>query len=236
MKVVALIPARAGSKRIAGKNTRPLAGIPLITWSIGGALEAGCFHRVIVSTEDETIADLARESGAEVPWIRPPHLATDTATAVEVARHVVSQLTGERDPPDALMLLQPTSPFRTTASIRRAIEIFQLSGGESVVSVSPAKTHPYWCKRVTLGGVLEPFLPAAPALQSQDLPPVYQLNGLIYLASVSRLMAGQGFYSDATRALIIGSPEEAIDIDTPLDWSLAEAVAAAKPALRPGAA
>jgi len=223
---MAIIPARAGSKRLPGKNLKPLGGVPLIAWSIRVALAAGCFSRVIVSTDDRTIEAVAKQFGAEVPWLRPPALATDKAAMIDVVLEILEKL--ERDQtslPDRIMLLQPTSPFRSIESIHRAAALFQEAKEESVVSVNMASTHPYWCRSVDDNGELKPFLPDVDApVYAQALPPVYELNGLIYLASVQTLQTDKSFYSPHTRALIIQDEEEGIDIDTELDWRVANAI------------
>jgi CMP-N,N'-diacetyllegionaminic acid synthase len=230
MSVLAVVPARAGSKRLPGKNTRPLCGIPLVTWTLRAAHAAGCIDRLIVSTEDAEIADMARDHGAEVPWLRSQALATDTATAAAVVAEVLDRLRADgAAEPKTVLLLQPTSPFRSAQTIRRLTAMHGDARGESVVTVSPARTHPFWCKRVTEDGVLHPFstdTPAAPP-QAQDLPPAYELNGVGYAASPD-VIRGGGFYSAATRALVLEDPIEVLDIDTAFDWTVAETFAEAR--------
>jgi CMP-N,N'-diacetyllegionaminic acid synthase len=224
--VLALIPARGGSKRIPGKNIRSLCGLPLIAHTLHTAQAAACFTRILVSTDDQAVAAVASEHGGEVPWLRSSENAGDTSTAMDAIEEVLSRIEADGDPlPEAVMLLQPTSPFRSVRSIHRALELFARAGGESVVSVSPAANHPWWCKRLSAEGELLPFTPdAAENIRSQDLPSAYALNGLIYLASVATLRERHSLYSEHTRALVIESPEEAIDIDTPFDWLVAEAI------------
>jgi len=224
VKILALIPARGGSKRLPGKNIKPLGGIPLIAWTIHAAKESGCCADVLVSTDDPAIASVAREHGASVPWLRPPELATDTASSIDVVIHAVDAYEGENGSVDGVLLLQPTSPFRTTDTIRRAVTLFHGGGARHpVVSVSPASSHPAWCFRQT-GVGLEPFLgwPAA-GQRSQDLEPAWMLNGSIYLISPHRLRAECSFLAPDTHPLLMTDGVEAIDVDTPSDFALCEA-------------
>lgn len=225
MKISAVIPARAGSNRLPGKNIKKLGPWPLLAWSIKGALNSQAFDRVIVSTEDPAIAETAKDHGAEVRRLRSAHLATDEARIEDVLIEVLDWIKQDGDPfPDGVMLLQPTSPFRRKESILKSISLFK-EHGESVVSVSPTKMHPYWCKTVSLDGELLPFRESAPDIRrTQDLPPVYQINGMIYLAKPETLTKGKTLYSEHTRALIIDEPFETVDIDTPLDWLIAETI------------
>jgi len=228
MNIIAAIPARAGSKRLPGKNVKLLGGKPLIAWTIDTANESKSFTRVLVSTEDPEIAKVAKEYNAEVPWLRPIKLASDEATSIEVVVDLLNRIQSEEGQiPDAVMLLQPTSPFRSVSSIHRAIDLFKICKGESVISVSPAKTHPYWCKEMTSDGEIKPFISGQPDIKrAQDLPAVFQLDGGIYLSSVENILKEKSFYSQHTRGLIIENPYESIDIDTSFDWLEAETVLA----------
>lgn len=232
MEIIAIIPARAGSKRLPGKNLKLLGGKPLVAWSIEPALQSQCFSRVLVSTEDSYIAETAKKYGAEVPWLRPKHLATDEATAEQVVLDVLNCLHKENPKtPDAVMLLQPTSPFRSVNSIHRAIDLFKDSGGESVVSVSPATTHPYLCKVLNEKGEMKSFVTDKPDItRTQDMPPAYQLDGVIYLTSAETILKEKSFYSKNTQGLIIEDPYEGIDIDTHFDWLMAQTVLAQREA------
>lgn len=226
MKIFAIIPARAGSKRLRGKNLKLLGDKPLIAWSIEAALQSGCLQRVIVSTEDPETADIARQFGAETPFLRSHELASDTAKVEDVVIEVLKKLEQNKtELPDAALLLQPTSPFRTVNTIQRAVELFKSSNGESVVSVSPASSHPNLCRYINEQGEMVKVLPDQPDIKrSQDLPPVYALNGMIYLVSVDHLKREKSFYTPGTKALIVEDPAESLDIDTSFDWFLAESI------------
>jgi CMP-N-acetylneuraminic acid synthetase len=202
----------------------PLGGLPLLGWTIRTAQEAACFERIIVSTDDMEIADLAGQYGAEAPWLRSPALATDQAGVIDTVLEVLGRIEQDGAPrPGAVMLLQPTSPFRSVNSIRSAIKQFRDLDGESVVSVSKATTHPYWCRSIDERGALQPFCPGnVSTARFQDLPAAYQLNGLIYLAATDTLLREKSFYGARTQALVIESDYEALDIDTALDFALAQ--------------
>ena len=227
MKILALIPARGGSKRLPGKNIRLLGGRPLIGWTIGAARDSGVCSAIIVSTDDEGIAQVARAQGADVPGLRPAELASDTAGSVEVALHALEQHEKEHGPVDGLLLLQPTSPFRTADTIRAAVQKFIESAGQHpVVSVSPAASHPAWCFRTTEHG-MEPFLGwKSLNKRSQDLEPAFVLNGAIYLIAPDRLRKESSFLTADTQPLIMKDPGEQIDIDTLADWEIAESTLA----------
>lgn len=223
MKLLALIPARGGSKRVPGKNIKPLGGMPLIAWTIKAAQESRVCTRIQVSTDDEDIAEVSRKYGAVVPGLRPADLATDTAGSMDVAIHALDMCEQEFGVPDGLVLLQPTSPFRTAETIRRAAALFEASGGaHPVVGVSAATCHPAWCFRATATG-MEPFLGwDVIGQRSQDLEPAWMLNGAIYVIAPSRLRSERKFLTPDTLPLIMTDAHEAIDIDTPADWAEAE--------------
>lgn len=226
-RLLAVIPARAGSKRLPGKNIRHLAGLPLIAWTIRTAIDAGVFDKLLVSTDNEEIAEVAVRYGASVPWLRPAELSTDTASSVDVVLHTLSACEAAGEAADSVMLLQPTSPFRSVETVRRAVELHRKAGSPPVVTVCSAKAHPAWCFRIDHGGRLHGYagdgtLPA----RSQDLPPVYQLNGSVYLATANDLRNERSFLCSRTRALVVTQPEESIDIDDAWDWRLAECIAA----------
>jgi len=224
VKILALIPARGGSKRVPGKNLRRLGGKPLIVWSIEVVKGVPDICDIVVSTDSQDIASVARDYGALVPWLRPAELATDTASSVDVALHALDWYEHEKGAVDGLLLLQPTSPFRSRESVKSGLEIFQRNGLRPVVAVALAASHPMWCFKVE-GMTMTPFLEeAALGLRSQELPPAYVVSGAFYLIAPTDLRRGLSFYSDEMAPLIINSPAESIDIDTEWDWKIAEAV------------
>lgn len=222
MKILAFIPARGGSKRLPRKNVRVLDGKPLLVWSIDVCRGLAEICDILVSTDDEETAEIARKSGALVPWMRPAELATDTVTTKDVALHALDWYEKEKGPVDALLLLQPTSPFRTQSTVQRGIKLFRQHGNRPVVSVSQATSHPMWCLTVN-GHTMKPFMEGGGLhLRSQDLPPAYVVNGAFYMIAPQDLMRHQSFYSDDMVPLEMSNPEEVIDIDTEYDWKIAE--------------
>lgn len=224
MRILALIPARGGSKRLPGKNLMPLGGKPMIVWSIEAAQDIPEICDVLVSTDDSTTAAVSADAGAYVPWLRPQALATDTATSVDVALHALDWYERSRGAVDGVLLLQPTSPFRTRETIRRGIELFTRNERHSVVGVSPAHDHPMWTLKMK-GQYLAPFLDNhGLEKRSQDLPAAYVVNGGFYLISPAGLRIERSFMSRKSLPLICDSEEEALDIDTPWDFAVAELI------------
>ena len=223
MKILALIPARGGSKRLPGKNIRLLGGKPLIAWSIDVAKDIPEICDILVSTDDPTIADIARNKGVLVPWLRLSELATDTASSVDVAIHALDWYEREYGAVDGLLLLQPTSPFRSRKTLVQAIHLFDENLGKSVIGVSPASSHPLWCFEIR-DQLLRPFVgQGGMNLRSQDLPPAYVVNGSLYLINPKTLRIQHSLFNHSMLPLLIDQPEEVIDIDTEWDWKIAEA-------------
>jgi CMP-N,N'-diacetyllegionaminic acid synthase len=222
-EVLTLIPARGGSKGLPGKNIRPFQGMPLIAHSIIAARESGLSGRIVVSTDDPEIADVALAYGAEVPFLRPQALADDVSPVIETALHALDWWLGANGTdPLLLLLLQPTSPLRTSEDIRQAFRLIQSSDSDAVVSVTEAKAHPYWVKTIGAEGYLRPFVDGQtqPA-RRQDLPNAYALNGMLYLVKTAILRAQGEFCPRLTLPLIIPA-SRAIDIDSESDFLMAE--------------
>lgn len=225
MRILALIPARGGSKRLPGKNTRYLGGLPLIVWTIRVTAEIPEVCDTLVSTDEEAIRAIALDAGATVPWLRPPALATDTASSVDVGIHALDWYERERHRVDGLLLLQPTSPFRSSETVRRGIALYRETG-RPVVSVSPARSHPLLCFTVE-GSRLRPFAAGCDVgVRSQDLPAVYEPNGAFYLIDPEELRRRHSYYGEDLVPLVIDDPAESVDIDTEWDWMVAEAALA----------
>ena len=223
MRILALITARGGSKRVPGKNIRLLGGIPLVVWSIDAVRGLPSICDVLVSTEDEAIAAVAKKAGSLVPWLRPAELATDTATAEDVCLHALDWYEHACGEVDGLLLLQPTSPFRSRATVQRGLALFQKHERRPVLGVSPAKSHPNWCVRFE-GNSVRPFMDEEGLhLRSQDLQPAYVLNGGFHLIAPEDFRRSGSFYSGDVVPLIIDDPRESMDIDTEWDWMVAEA-------------
>lgn len=223
MRILAIVPARGGSKRVPGKNVRTLGDKPLICWTLDAAADVPEICDVLVSTDDPATLELAARAGALVPWLRPAELSTDTASSVDVAIHALDWYESQsKQAVDGVMLLQPTSPFRGRGAIERAIRLYQEHDRRPVVSVAPAQSHPFWCYRIE-GIHAVPFMRPETEYRSQDLPPAFVLNGAVYLVSSKDLRQTRSFNSDAMVALVMDGVGEQLDIDTEWDWTVAEA-------------
>ena len=219
-KIVAIIPARGGSKGVPDKNIKMLAGKPLIAYTIKEALESKYIDRTIISTENERISEISEKHGAEI-IDRPNELSRDDTPTLPVLRHVVDYLEkNEKCSVDIIVLLQPTSPLRKASDRDDAIEKFSKSGADLVVSVTEMKHHPFWSFEID-GDRLKPFVKDGfKTIKRQDLPKVYTVNGAIYVMSAERARSDSIFGGDM-RAVIM-SEEKSVDIDTPLDFKITE--------------
>lgn len=216
-RILGLIPARGGSRGIPRKNIKPLHGKPLLAWTIEAALRSTFLDAVVVSTDDEEIGRVAADWGAEVPFLRPRELAQDETPGIDPVLHALEQLPDF----DTVVLLQPTSPLRTTDDIDQCIELARSSGAPSVVSVTEAAKHPYWMYRLGPDLRLKALIAAPPVTRRQDLPPVYSMNGAVYFARADWLRRHRTFVTDETVAYIM-PPERSVDLDSMLDWQMAE--------------
>lgn len=219
-KIITIIPARGGSKGIPRKNLRLLARKPLIAYSIETALKSKWIDRVIVSTEDEEIAEISREDGAEIIE-RPKEMARDDSPTIDAIFHALEVLKVENYEPDITILLQPTSPLRTAKDIDNAIELFLNNDGESVVSVCEVEHTPYWSFKIEDKCLKPIFEEKYLRMRRQELPKVYIPNGAIYISTPENLRKYNGFYCSMTVPYVM-PPERSIDIDREIDFMLAE--------------
>ena len=222
MKILALVTARGGSVRLPGKNLRPLGGKPLINWSIEIAQDIPEICEILVSTDNESIADVSRDAGALVPWLRPQELSTSEASSVDVALHALNWYEAEKGIVDGLLLLQPTSPFRTRNTVLNGIALYEKMDMLPVVGVSPTHAHPLWAFRIEKGEMFSFVDNSGIQNRSQDLPPIYIVNGNFYLSSPADLRENNSFFGPRTIPLIVESEQEALDIDTEIDFAFAE--------------
>ena len=221
-RILALIPARGGSKGLPGKNIRELAGKPLIAWTIETAVSNPYIDKTVVSTDSDEIADVARRYRAEVPFLRPSRLSTDKAKGIDVSRHAVQWLKDHDDFFDLILTLQPTSPLRQLEDVTNAIELFFKKTARAVVSVCECQHHPWWTNRLPEDNSLDGFLrPEALNTNRQDLPTYYQLNGAIYLTTVKNMLCENIIYGQDGYAYIMPR-ERSVDIDTVEDLKFAE--------------
>jgi CMP-N,N'-diacetyllegionaminic acid synthase len=220
--MIALIPARGGSRGLPGKNIRPLNGRPLIGWTILAALAAREVDRVIISTEDEAIAEVARGFGAEIPFMRPKELAGDSSAAIDTYVYTIKRLRDEGAAVDAITVLLPTTPLRTSSNIDEAIELFEIKGADSVVSYYEAPHPVQWYKYIDERGVLRSLLPEGDTLLNRQAHVrTYLPNGAIYVFRADLLVNERKYYSDRSYPYIM-PVERSVDIDTLHDFELAE--------------
>ena len=224
MTVLGVIPARGGSKGIPGKNLRVLAGRPLLAYTIEAALASQQLTRVVLSTDDPGIADVGRALGVEVPFMRPPELASDSAPMLPVLVHAVRALAGTGFRADAMVLLQPTSPLRRAEHIDAAIEMLRATGADSVVSVVEVPHQFSPVSVMTLDGdQLHPYLAGSQVTRRQDKLRVFARNGPAVLAVRAKVLEAGSLYGSDTRALLMSYPES-IDVDEAADLERVEFV------------
>ncbi|MCM1213728.1 MAG: acylneuraminate cytidylyltransferase family protein [Lachnospiraceae bacterium] len=222
--MIAIIPARGGSKGLPGKNIRELNGKPLIAYTIEAAQKARQVEKIIVSTDDHKIAEVAKEYGAEVPFLRPDELATDTSQAVDVYLHAVDYLMQESDKRiDKFMVLLPTAPLRTEIHINEAMELFERSGAETLISMKEAETPVTWYhKKLDNGRVQNAGFGEGDAIHNRQTNTVFYVpNGAIYILDYKLLKEKRTYYSNDTVAYIM-SAQDSVDIDTLLDFDFAQ--------------
>ncbi|EIT6977192.1 acylneuraminate cytidylyltransferase family protein [Vibrio vulnificus] len=225
MKILAITPARGGSKRLPGKNIKNLNGKPLIQWTIDAALAVPEIARVMVTTDCDEIADIAKQAGAEVPFIRPPELATDTSSSTDVIRHALDFYRAQGEEFDFVLLLQPTSPIRSADDIRHAIEQLKAHTADAVVSVCPCDHSPLWANTLPDDRSMADFIRhEVSQLRSQDLPDYYRINGAIYLTKVSRFYQENSLFLSSNIFAYVMDNESSVDIDHELDFLIAETV------------
>jgi len=220
---VALICARGGSKGLPGKNVRPLAGRPLIGWSIRTAKQVERISRVIVSTDSEEIAKVAREQGAEVPFMRPPELAQDDSPELLVWRHALDYLENQRYDMDALVVIPPTSPLRDVRDVSNCIDEFEKGEVDIVVTVTDAHRNPYF-NMVTIdrNGYLSLVIPPTDnILRRQDAPDVFDMTTVAYVVSQHFVHEHDNPLGGRVRSVYVPR-ERALDIDTLLDFRIVE--------------
>ena len=224
-KVLAVIPARAGSKRLPNKNILMLNEKPLLAWSIEAGLKSKYVDRVIVSTDEIGISEIAKDWGAEVPFLRPPELSNDTATTVDTILHAINQTEKENEKFDYILLLQPTSPLRTSAHIDDSIELLIERSADSVIGVTKV-SHPIeWTNTLPENLSMDNFISRdAYFTRSQDFTQRYQINGAIYFIKKSKLIESGRMISDDQSIAYIMDRHSSIDIDDEFDFLLAETV------------
>ncbi|MEY8239850.1 MAG: acylneuraminate cytidylyltransferase family protein [Cycloclasticus sp.] len=229
-KLLAIVPARGGSKRLPGKNIKPIGGKPLIAWTIEAAVQSSYVDKIIVSTDDTDIASISRRFGAEIPFMRPKCYAKDTSTSLDVVMHAIDFFSDhEGCSYEYIILLQPTSPFRGANDIDIACKLLLDKSAEAIISVCEAEHSPLWANTIPDSLSLNSFvMPEILNKRSQDLPVHYRLNGAIYLISIEKLLKNRAFFIEENIFAYKMSQESSIDIDTRLDFKLAEVLLSEK--------
>jgi CMP-N,N'-diacetyllegionaminic acid synthase len=226
LSVVALVPARGGSKGVKRKNVREVAGRPLIAWTLDAANASRYIDRTVLSSEDEEIMRVARDLGCEVPFRRPEELSQDDTPGIEPVLHAIKVLTGY----DLIVLLQPTSPLRIAADIDACLERLVAVGAPACVSVREALDHPYWCYTVDAGGRLRPLVSRAEGefVRRQQLPQALTVNGAVYVARTNWLANSRNFLTNET--VCVEMPlSRSLDVDTEADLVTAESSLSQRP-------
>jgi len=223
-RILAVIPARGGSKGVPRKNIRMICGKPLIAHTIETARAAGIFYRVIVSSDDQEIIAISRQYGADVPFVRPSELAQDETPMVPVIRHAV-EFVEEQDGLvlDYVCVLQPTEPLRTVDDIKMAVQKITRTGADSVASVCRMDDlHPVFMKRIENDRLLPFCLPEPEGLRRQDVsPPAYVRNGIVYIVKRDVLVKRNSLYGEDCRPYVM-PPETYVTVDTELQLRLVE--------------
>lgn len=218
---LAVIPARGGSKRIPHKNIKDFCGKPIIAWSIEAALGSGCFDRVIVSTDDAKIAEVARRWGAEVPFVRPAELSDDFVGTAPVVRHAIEWFAEQGIHFEQVCCIYATAPFVTADDIRRGLDILIASGGDYAISVTSFSFPIQRAMRITREGYLKMFQPEHFNTRSQDLEGAYHDAGQFYWGFPSTWKVGRSLLLHKVTPIIM--PRYRVqDIDTLEDWVRAE--------------
>ena len=223
MKNIAIIPARSGSKGVKDKNIKDLNGKPLMAYTIEAAINCGEFDEVMVSTDSEKYAEIARQYGANIPFLRSAETASDSASSWDMVEEVLNGYRELGKEFDTFCLLQPTSPLRFADDISRAYQLFRDKAEFAVVSVCEAEHSPLWCGHLPDSGEFIDFIDQENMKQRQAGGKYYRLNGAIYIVSVSKFNSDRYLYQAGSYAYIM-EQNRSIDIDTELDFELARII------------
>ena len=222
MRNLAIIPARSGSKGLKDKNIKELLGKPMIGYSIEAALDSGVFDEVMVSTDSEIYAAIAKECGASVPFLRSESNASDGATSWDTVREVLEGYKKLGKEFDTVCLLQPTSPLRVAQDIVSAYEIYEDKNANTVIGVCETEHSPLWENTLPEDGAMDEFISKDDSLRRQLLPTYYRINGAMYIVKVEKILESNDIYEKSYAYVMPTS--RSIDIDTELDFIIAEKV------------
>lgn len=223
-RILALIPARGGSKRLPGKNVLSMGGKPLIAWSIEAAKNSGIFADIVVSTDDGEIAEVSRKYGAQIPFMRPAEVAGDSAGTFDVVKHALEALEKLGKTYTHVMVLQPTSPLRSPEDITRSLELLKSKNSDAVISVTLCEHPPQWSNTLPENGSMDQFLKPELIVRSQDLPSSFRLNGAIYLYETQALLKNKAMLPMKNSFAYVMDQARSIDIDTQFDFDVAAAI------------
>lgn len=217
---IAIIPARSGSKGLKNKNILDLNGKPLIAYTIEAAIKSECFDEIMVSTDSEEYAEIAKKWGAKVPFLRSSENASDTASSWDMVQEVLNKYRDKNIEFDSFCLLQPTSPLRTFEDIKNAYCIYEKKASFAVVSVCEMEHSPLWCGQLPTNNEFVDFIPKSAMIRRQETGIFYRINGAIYIVNTERFLMDRYLYQAGSFAYIM-EQEKSIDIDTALDLKLA---------------
>jgi N-acylneuraminate cytidylyltransferase/CMP-N,N'-diacetyllegionaminic acid synthase len=224
-KILAIIPARGGSKRLPRKALRTVGGKTLIERAIECAQDAECIDEILFSTDDKEYAEAAETAGVTVGFMRPGELAADESSTWDVLRHTLDWYRNQKaDEPEYIVCLQPDSPLRFPLDIDNAVSHAKDNSFEFLVSVTIPFHHPHWCFEPAGGGTAKALYPKGLSTRSQDLPEIYIPNGAVYVVTPSWLDRSLNTYPEVTGVYLM-PPERSVDIDTEFDLALAEFLA-----------
>ena len=225
MKVLAIIPARGGSKGLPGKNIKPLLGKPLIGWTIEQAKASKYITEIFVSTDSREIADVAETFGVSVPDLRPAELASDTATSASFVIYTIEKLRKEGKIFDYIILLEPTSPLRIVEDIDNSIEkLHRTPEAESIVGVCKVESsHPLFMVKQTDSGFLKSYLDENSVVRRQDIEELYFFEGTVYVSKTESFLNRKSFYHEKTLPYLI-SKSRAFEVDDNEDWLIIESI------------
>lgn len=223
MRNLAVILARSGSKGLKDKNIKELSGKPLLAYTVEAAIESGKYDIVHVSTDSELYADIAKEYGADVPFLRDENLAGDKASSWDAVRYVVSEYEKRGKYFDTISLLQPTSPLRDAKDIRKAFEVFETKDATGVVSLCEVEHSPLACNTLPKDNSLNGFIDINKVGRRQDMGVFYRINGAIYIQRKDLLMKGDSIYSEGSYAYVMDK-RHSVDIDDEMDFLMAKTI------------
>ena len=220
-KILAIIPARSGSKGLKDKNIKDLKGKPMLAYTIEAAIESNIFDDIVLSTDSEKYAEIGRDFGAQVPFLRPDDLSTDEATTKDAMVYTLERLKAEGKNYDYFMILQPTSPLRTAENIRGAVDLLFEKEALSVVSVCEADHPPLYMNTLDETLSLNNFIQKDIKSRRQELPTYYRINGAIYICQVDYYLENGDLYNEKSYAYIMDK-KNSIDVDDEMDFIIAE--------------